>query len=72
MDLKIQPVGIDYVAQTWPFVETYLKEALEKGEPVPEWSNNYDLSHVQGNPPDRNDIRVVNRVIISFLFLQGV
>ena len=48
MDLKIQPVGIDYVAQTWPFVETYLKEALEKGEPVPEWSDNYDLSHVQG------------------------
>jgi hypothetical protein len=48
MDLKIQPVGIDYVAQTWPFVETYLKEALEKGEPVPEWSDNYDISHVQG------------------------
>jgi hypothetical protein len=48
MDLRIQPVGIDYVVQTWPFVETYLKEALEKGEPVPEWSDNYDISHVQG------------------------
>ncbi len=48
MNLRVQPVGIDYIVQTWPFVETYLKEALEKGEPVPEWSNNYDLSHVQG------------------------
>lgn len=48
MSLKIQPVGVDYIAQTWPFVETYLKEALEKGDPVPEWSDNYDISHVQG------------------------
>lgn len=48
MDLTIRPVGVEYVAQTWPFVENFLKEALEKGEPVPEWSDNYDLSHVQG------------------------
>jgi hypothetical protein len=48
MNLRISPVGVEYIAQTWPFVETYLKEALEKGEPTPEWSDNYDLSHVQG------------------------
>jgi hypothetical protein len=48
MNLKVQPVGIDYVAQTWPYVEQFLKDGLIKGDPVPEWSDNYDLSHVQG------------------------
>jgi hypothetical protein len=48
MDLRILPVGVDYVAQTWPFVETYLGEALTKGESTPDWSDNYDLSHIQG------------------------
>lgn len=48
MSLKVQPVGMEYVAQTWPFVETFLKDALDKGDPVPEWSSNYDISHVQG------------------------
>jgi hypothetical protein len=48
MNLKIQPVGTDYVAQVWTFVEEFLKEALEKGDPVPQWSDNYDISHVQG------------------------
>lgn len=48
MSLKIQPVGVDYVAQTWQYVERFLQEALEKGDTVPEWSDNYDLSHVQG------------------------
>ena len=48
MNLRIQPVGVDYVTQTWTFVEEFLKEALEKGDPVPQWSDNYDISHVQG------------------------
>jgi hypothetical protein len=48
MNLKVQPVGVDYVAQTWPYVEQFLTEALTKGDPVPEWSDNYDISHVQG------------------------
>lgn len=47
MTLKLQPVPVDYVVQTWPFVENFLKEALVKGDPVPEWSNNYDIEHVQ-------------------------
>jgi hypothetical protein len=48
MNLRIQPVGVDYVTQNWTFVEEFLKEALEKGDPVPQWSDNYDISHVQG------------------------
>jgi hypothetical protein len=48
MNLKIQTVSVDYIAQTWQFVEKFLEEALTKGEPTPEWSDNYDLSHVQG------------------------
>lgn len=48
MSLKVQPVPIEYVVQTWPFVEQFLKEALEKGDPAPEWSDNYDIAHVQG------------------------
>jgi hypothetical protein len=48
MTLSIQPINVDYIAKTWPFVEKFLEEALTKGEPTPEWSDNYDLSHVQG------------------------
>jgi hypothetical protein len=48
MNLKISPVGVEYIAQTWPFVAPFLEEALTKGDPVPEWSDNYNLSHVQG------------------------
>jgi hypothetical protein len=48
MTLHIRPVGVNYVAQTWQYVEQFLQEALEKGEPTPEWSENYNLSHVQG------------------------
>lgn len=48
MTLSIQPVGVNYVAQTWPHVELFLQEALEKGDPTPEWSSNYDIAHVQG------------------------
>ena len=48
MNLRIQTVGADYIAQTWPLVKDFLEEALTKGEPVPEWSDNYDISHVQG------------------------
>lgn len=48
MNLQIQTVGADYIAQTWPLVKDFLEEALTKGDPVPEWSDNYDISHVQG------------------------
>jgi hypothetical protein len=48
MTLQIQPVSANYVAQVWPQVKDFLQEALVKGDPVPEWSDNYDISHVQG------------------------
>lgn len=47
MTLQIQSVPVNYVAQVWPFVEAFLYEALEKGDPVPEWSANYNINHVQ-------------------------
>jgi hypothetical protein len=48
MTLYIRAVGTNYVAQTWQYVERFLQEALEKGVSTPEWSDNYDLLHVQG------------------------
>lgn len=48
MNLSIQLVNVDYIARTWPMVKHFLEEALTKGEPTPEWSDNYDISHVQG------------------------
>lgn len=48
MTLHVQTVSVEYIAQSWQFVEQFLKDALVKGDPVPEWSDNYDISHVQG------------------------
>lgn len=48
MSLQIRTVSVEYVAQVWPHVEQFLKDALTKGDPTPEWSDNYDISHVQG------------------------
>jgi hypothetical protein len=48
MTLHIRSVGVNYVAQTWQYVEQFLKDAMEKDTPIPDWANNYELSHVQG------------------------
>jgi hypothetical protein len=48
MTLSIRPVGVNYVAQTWQYVEEFLRGAMEKDTPIPDWANNYELSHVQG------------------------
>ena len=34
--IKVQPVDISYVNQTWPLVETYIATAVEKGYPYPQ------------------------------------
>jgi hypothetical protein len=47
MNLSIQPVGADYVNQVWPVVAPYLHDALTKEDPSPEWSQCYNLHHVQ-------------------------
>jgi len=49
MTLTVQPVGMDYVAQTLALCRNIFEGGVrKKGEPVPEWMNNDDLSHVQG------------------------
>jgi len=47
MNLKIQQVDNKYVVQVWPLVEQYLIDALYKDNDLPEWSNCYNIHHVQ-------------------------
>jgi hypothetical protein len=48
MNLSIQPVDVNYVSQVWPFVEKYLQEGLDKDNDAPQWSECYNIHHVQG------------------------
>ncbi len=48
MKLTVQYVDINYVNQVWPFVKDYLEDALTKGNDAPDWSDCYNLHHVQG------------------------
>jgi hypothetical protein len=48
MNLKVQPVDINYVSQVWPVVKTFLEDALLKDNEAPEWSECYNIHHVQG------------------------
>lgn len=45
MNLKVQPVDVNYVQQVWPKVEKYIKEALLKG--APEEAHNYNDHHIR-------------------------
>ena len=47
MNLKIQTVDVNYVSQVWPLIETYLNDALVKDNNAPEWSECYNIHHVQ-------------------------
>lgn len=47
MILSIQPVDINYVAQIWPSVKPFLEDALTKDNDAPEWSECYNIHHVQ-------------------------
>ena len=47
MSLKVQPVDTNYVSQVWSLVEPYLTDALVKGSEVPDWSECYNIHHVQ-------------------------
>lgn len=48
MNLSIQVVDTNYIAQIWPRVDNYLIDALVKDNDAPEWSNCYNIHHVQG------------------------
>ena len=48
MNLTVRPVEVNYVAQVWPRVEPFLKDALEKDNEAPDWSECYNIHHVQG------------------------
>jgi hypothetical protein len=47
MNLTIQYVDINYVNQVWPSVTEYLEDALVKGNDAPDWSECYNIHHVQ-------------------------
>jgi len=47
MNLSIQVVDTNYIAQVWPRVEGYLVDALVKDNDAPEWSECYNIHHVQ-------------------------
>jgi hypothetical protein len=44
----IKHVDVNYCSQIWHLVEEYLINALTKGDEVPDWSDNYNIDHVQG------------------------
>jgi len=47
MNLKVQTVDVNYVVQIWPLVEGYLNDALTKDNDAPDWSECYNIHHVQ-------------------------
>ena len=46
--LTISTVPTQYTNQTWPLVEPFIKEALDKGGDFPEWADGYNIHHIQG------------------------
>ena len=47
MNLKVQTVDVNYVSQIWPLIEEYLVDALTKDNDAPDWSECYNIHHVQ-------------------------
>jgi hypothetical protein len=47
MNLKVQTVDVNHISQVWPLIETYLNDALTKDNEAPEWSECYNIHHVQ-------------------------
>ena len=45
--MKIQHVELTHVNQVWPLVQEYLESALTKDNDAPEWSECYNIHHVQ-------------------------
>lgn len=47
MNLKVQPVDINYVSQVWPLVEQYLVDSLVEGAEKQNIDPGYNIHHVQ-------------------------
>lgn len=47
MNLQIRIVDNAYVNQTWPLIEPFLAEAMQKGGDFPAWADNYTVDHIQ-------------------------
>ena len=45
--MNIQSVDTSYIAQVWPLVKDYLEDALSEGNDAPQWSDCYNIHHVQ-------------------------
>lgn len=47
MTLTVQPVGVEYANQTWPLVERFIADAMERGGQFPDWASNYTVAQIQ-------------------------
>ena len=48
MTISVRPVEVNYASQVWPMVKSFLEDALSKDNDAPEWSDCYNIHHVQG------------------------
>jgi hypothetical protein len=48
MNLTVRPVEVNFISQVWPTVAPFLEDALTKGSDAPDWSDCYNIHHVQG------------------------
>lgn len=46
MTLTVCPVGVNYIHQTWPLVEEFIKDSFTEGSPFPEETLPYGPTHV--------------------------
>lgn len=47
MTLHIRVVENAYVNQTWPLIESFIEEAMQKGGDFPAWADNYITEHIR-------------------------
>lgn len=47
MNLKVAPVSVNYIHQTWPLVEKFIQDSFTEGSPFPEETLPYKPTHVR-------------------------
>jgi hypothetical protein len=45
--IKVQPVDVAYIHQTWPLVEPFIMSAFVEGYPYPEWGRLYSVDNIK-------------------------